>query len=546
MIESNSLEVGSGDLTRALLSLRSVATTIECSRGLVLTALVSAALLVRTFGLGTTGFSEDEVNKLRAVEAYSRSDFSANAEHPMLMKLAGWASVAAARWWNRHDRLASVGTISSEAALRLPNALVGGATTAVVFLLAEALFDTATGAWAALFWSLDVNAAAINRIGKEDTFLVFFLLLAAYWFERGKRSSALTAVERDRWFGRSGMAFGLMLASKYMPQYFGLHALFNIAADRNPADDVPDKRWPFFALMGAVFLVANFAVALPSTWSYVLGYARGETLRHSGYTFAHHLYANGIEASPAGLPPWFYLAFLATKVPLVVLAAAAVGIAWVCRHPSHRGATFVRVFLVFTLLPYSFVASKFIRYMLPVLAVIDMAAAVGVARTMRRLSNANAGVLGDLAPALVGSSLVLLLAVHNVNAAPYPSLAQNAIGAHLDEPGALFPDDEFYDAGIREAVAAIVRVAAPGAVVCGDATAVVAEYLARYGRPDMTACSIAHDGLPMQRGDTWVVAQDGHLYFENAAVIEALRRRLKPWTEISVRGVPAVQVYRLP
>src|SRR5205807_3174251 len=123
------------------------------------------------YGLGASGFSEDEINKLRAVEAYRRLDFTANAEHPMLMKAADWASLDAAAWWNAHDRLAAIATISPEAALRLPNALAGVATTALVFLLAEQLFDATVGMWASLLWALDANAAAINRIGKEDTFL---------------------------------------------------------------------------------------------------------------------------------------------------------------------------------------------------------------------------------------------------------------------------------------------------------------------------------------------------------------------------------------
>src|SRR5437762_1127888 len=98
MIESNSVEVGSGDavspsatassLTASLPSVPTLTTTLEHSRAMGLTLLVALALLVRTFGLSASGFSEDEINKLRAVEAYSHLDFSANAEHPMLMKLA--------------------------------------------------------------------------------------------------------------------------------------------------------------------------------------------------------------------------------------------------------------------------------------------------------------------------------------------------------------------------------------------------------------------------------------------------------------------------
>ena len=72
-----------------------------------------------------------------------------------------------------------------------------------------------TALWAGLFWALDVNAAAINRIGKEDTFLLLFLLLGAYFYERAKVQARLHGDTEgaQRWYARSGGAFGLMLAS---------------------------------------------------------------------------------------------------------------------------------------------------------------------------------------------------------------------------------------------------------------------------------------------------------------------------------------------
>jgi len=539
MSESNPADVVS--FPASLASDRLVTTALAHARAAAIVLLTGAALFVRLSGIGASGFSEDEINKLRAVQAYSRLDFSANAEHPMLMKLADWASVGAAEWWNGHAG-AAFGTISPEAAIRLPNAVAGAATTAVIFLLAEALFDTAVGAWGAVLWAFDVNAAGINRIGKEDTFLLFFLLLGALLYERAKAASR-GGDRPSRWFGASGGAFGLMMASKYMPHYFGLHALFNVAADRKAGK--AEKRASFYLSMAGAFLLANFAVLLPATWRYVVGYVRGDTVRHSGYAFAHHLYVNAIEASPWGVPPHFYLTFFATKVPIAVLAAAIIGIVWSARHPAHRGATFIRVFLVFTLLPYSLIASKFLRYMLPVLAVVDIAAAVGITRVIRAVDGVplRPRAAQACAPALVVVAILFPLLAQQVNARPFYGLAQNVIGAALSPAGLLFPDDELYDAGVREAVEAIAAGAVPGAVVCSDATAVVAEYLARAGRLDMKACSIAHDGLPPGTAETWVIAQEGHIYFENRDVIAQIRRRQSPWLDIRVGDVSAAQVF---
>jgi len=541
MIESSSVEVGSRDLTHPAAFFRPLSTTLESSRWLALTAVLAIAAMVRLPGLAATGFSEDEINKLAAVRAYSHGNFADNAEHPMAMKLADWMSLRAAAWWNATHAQQEV---AAEAALRLPNALVGAATSVALFLAAEALFDTTVGAWAALLWALDVNAAGINRIGKEDTFFLFFLLIAVWCFERAKQVMTVPAV-RDRWFNWSGAAFGVMLASKYLPGFFGLHAAFNIAADGDVEDKTPDKRLPFYAAMAAAFVAVNFAVLLPSTWAYVLGYLHGDTLRHTGYMFWGRLYVNEVAASPWGTPPWFYLTFLVTKVPLVVLGAAAIGLAWTARHSRHRGATFIRVFLVLTLLPYSLVASKFVRYLLPVLAVLDVAAAVGVAWLIRRARRIQPAERSAAVTMLLAAALVVPLGAHAVRAAPYYALAQNTIGARLAQNGLLFPDDELYDAGVREAVDAIARVAPAGAVLCSDATAVVSEYLRRDGRTDITACSIARDGLPMQPRDTWVIAQEGHIYFENQLVIEQIARRYAPWLELRVGGFPAAVVYHL-
>ena len=95
----------------------------------ILALLVILAFGLRVTQLGAIGFAEDEMNKLDAVHAYERGDFTANSEHPMLMKMLMWAS------------LRGVPASSEEAALRFPNALIGALTVIPLFLLTLALFD---------------------------------------------------------------------------------------------------------------------------------------------------------------------------------------------------------------------------------------------------------------------------------------------------------------------------------------------------------------------------------------------------------------------
>ena len=180
-----------------------------------LALLIVLGLGLRLNQLGAIGFAEDEMNKLDAIRAYETGDFSANAEHPMVMKTLMLVS----------SHLAP--TNSEEVALRLPNVLFGALTVVPLFLLTAAFFDRWTGLLAAAFWAVGINAITHNRIGKEDTLLVFFMLFAFYFFLRAKQTSPSDTSVRGRNYALSAMGFGLMIASKYFPHYLGLNMLFH-------------------------------------------------------------------------------------------------------------------------------------------------------------------------------------------------------------------------------------------------------------------------------------------------------------------------------
>ena len=182
--------------------------------------LALALLIVLGFGLrvtqlGAIGFAEDEMNKLDAIHAYERGDFAANSEHPMVMKVLMWAS------------LRGIPAGSDEAALRFPNALIGALTVIPLFLLTAAFFDRRHALLASAFWALGINAITLNRVGKEDSLLVFFMLFGFYFFLRAKQVSPADKPARNKRYAASAAAFGLMIASKYFPHYFGLNLLFH-------------------------------------------------------------------------------------------------------------------------------------------------------------------------------------------------------------------------------------------------------------------------------------------------------------------------------
>jgi hypothetical protein len=529
--------------TWPLLSLERFAISRAKARVVALVVVTSLAFGYRAAALSTYGLSDDEVNKVQAIDQYRLGHFGANAEHPMLMKLAMWGSVDLASAWNH---VAPAGdTIAIESALRLPNVLGGTLTTLVLFGLAELLFGTGVAVLASLLWALDVNAIAINRIGKEDTFLLFFFLLAMWCYERAKRQGVTDPTGAQRWYVRSGAAFGLMLASKYMPHYLGIYALFNVIADPHPGANRP-KKIRYYGAMLAAFIAANVAVLMPGTWQYCMQYVVGTGLVHHGYPYAGHLYVTNIPISPLGVPATFYLRLLATKVPLAVLGATVAGLVELVRRRRERGFVLLRVWLVFVLIPYSLVAAKFMRYALPLFAAVDLVAAIGFIagigwllrkRWLSRVTRVSVALV-----TLVVSIVALGAGLQSAH--PFYSLSRNAVGERIAAAGETFPE-EAYDYGVREAVAAIAGTTGPSAVVVSDVPAVVAYYLKAAGRTDLQVRSLSGQGIPDGRRPSWVIVQDDHATFENHDVVEQLRLQSVPWREFRAGDALTAQVFRI-
>ncbi|HTI38354.1 MAG TPA: phospholipid carrier-dependent glycosyltransferase [Vicinamibacterales bacterium] len=509
----------------------------------LLVAVMAVGVWLRCAHLGAVGFAEDEIDILRAVSSYGVGNYAANAEHPMVAKLMAYASWHAAAKWNMAAAARHLPRVSEEAALRLPAALLGGVITPLaLYLLCGEWFPNARVAlWAAAFWSLDGQAIALNRSAKEDTIFCAFFFLACALYACAQRLGERRLRDAHSSYVASGAAFGLMLASKYMPQYFGLHALYVRITRPDPGLNRPPRLRYYTAMIGA-FLCCNFGVLMPASWRHLAQYFRGHTLIHSGYDVAGRIYVNTLAATPAGVPPWFYVVWLATRTPLVVLAAAALGVGYVLRHPAARASVFLRLFLVLILLPYSFIAVKFVRYILPQLALIDILAAIGTVVAIdalaRRLPAGARGVIPVGAVVLfIGVPFSSALATR-----PYFSLSANALGQLWAPPGVLCPDDEFNDAAIREAVMTVAAKAGVGAAIASDASTVVSTYLARAGRSDIESRSLSRDGLPTPLCETWIIDGEGHRYFENEEMLRAVAMRppVRVWR---IRGAVAVRLY---
>ena len=506
------------------------------------TVVLSLALLVllgfglRVSQLNAIGFAEDEMNKVNAVASYERGDFTANAEHPMLMKLLMLISLNAAP------------NASKEVALRFPNVLIGALTVIPLFLLTAAFFDRWTALLAATFWAFGINAITHNRIGKEDSLLVFFTLFAFYFFLRAKQTSPSNVEFRKKNYIASAVSFGLMIASKYFPHYLGLNMLFhhNFHAYQ-PQPGEPGGRTPglFFIVIIMVFLLASPAVLMPQVWQYMSAYMGERLLSPSGYLFAGQLYKNNMSSSPFwGTPIYFYALFLLIKVPLVILAAFLLGLAVSVKNRNKIGYAFLLFMFLFWIIPYSLIGGKWLRYTLSLMPIVYMLAAIGVMALVRW---AMSKFPSKMATRSIVGAVVLIFIIVPAGIAythgPHYALYTNALAA--SEAGYFFPHDEFYDDGLREAISHVCSQAPKGAIIAHETPGVVAYYLAELDRTDLVSHPISSPDFDVRTasGPVFVVAQRGRTYFENRDELDFVRSNFRKVDEVMIEGLSAVEVF---
>jgi dolichyl-phosphate-mannose-protein mannosyltransferase len=516
-------------------------------------ALIAMAVMIiigaglRLKGLGAVGFAEDEINKVEAARAYDRGDFTANAEHPMLMKLLIDVSLRGARAWNSMTTSA----VSEEAALRFPNALFGALTAIPLCLLTAALFDLSTGLWAAALWSFGVTAITFNRVGKEDTLMVFFMLFAFYLFIQAKIADRSKNKLVNRLRNLSGVSFGLMMASKYFPHYLGLNMLYHHNYSMRPRKE-GEARWKtplsFFLLMGLAFVLANPAILSPKVWAYLNAYSGEKLLTHTGYLMGDRLYKNNISRSPFWATPlYFYLLWLAIKVPLAVLVTCLIGFVTGLRRWREPGHGFVIFMILFWIVPYSLMGAKWPRYLLSLMPFVYMSAAVGIVLLIRWTTSAFAkwNSRGWVSGAVTGVLLfatVVMPAFSAYASAPHYGLYSNVIGDRYT--AYFFPHDEFYDDGLNEAIRFVCANAPPNGTIVTETPGVVRYYTEKFGRKDLQSQVLSDPNFSVpSEGALYFVLQRGRTYFENRDKMKQVREHFPMVYASCVRDFTAAEVY---
>jgi 4-amino-4-deoxy-L-arabinose transferase-like glycosyltransferase len=504
----------------------------------ILCAILAAGLWLRLHALGAEGFADDEVHKWLAACRYLTGDLGGDdLEHPMLMK----ALAALAVWAGR-------GALSPEVATRLPSAVAGGLTAWATAALGRRLYGRGAGLLAGALVAVSTTAVGYHRIAKEDALLGLFFTLCMLCVAQA-RAAAEDARDRDqrRWELAGAAALGAAFASKYFIFYFPIPVLAYLWLMPSSRWRVPLVRWA--ALVGwalAVFLALNWTPLFPSTWSYIASYVHGDAVGgdrnvSESIVFMGRLYGNlGLRGDHT--PGWFYVVFAAVKFApaTAVLGFAGILLALLRRAPGDR---VLLPWLGIFWLSFQIAGGKYGRFFvstMPAFLLLAAAAAMWAAKA--------AALRARLAPRLVAAATALLLVVPEATAAlthaPHYRLYVNAFGGGDRRVTWFFPHCDYFDAGMREALAWVAANAEPGAEVVSEVDWTVRLYTAADGRPDLVSSPFLPGRGCHLRRPCYVLVHVGRRYRHNEAALDRLSGRA-PVHVVRIRGVDAVRVHRL-
>ena len=511
---------------------------------IALAAIIALGFGLRTYQLGRESLGEDEFNKLKTVEEYRTNGLTGrNGEHPFLMKGLQTASIVASEKWNAIA--GSSATISEEAALRFPTALFGAFTSLLLFLVVSQLFGTWPGLITAILWAVDPSAIGFDRVAKEDSFLLFFFLLANVFWIRSQTGAERGEGGWIKYVYIAAFFFGSMVASKYLPHLLAISLGYNVAlAFPGHKWQLKPKRWLiFFAVMGIGFLVCNPTILLPQTWREMLTFGTENRIGHDSYEFLGTLYPNRMTAWFSGVPWYFYYVFILLKTPVVTLLLFLVGLPLIFRKSIGDGRYFLLLWAFMWFLPFTVLGGKFTRYFAVAEPLVLIVAAVGLTGMASWIAVTLGGQSGKLAAfALVlialGSSLR-----SSVIAAPHYRLHLNALGSGGE--GTVFPHDEFYYASTFEIAKQIAAAAGPNAAVANETPALFEHYLRKAGRSDLRSISLSDDIAvrSLTAGD-FVIAARGRRYKSNSGYLEALKE-ISPMSITHIGDIESARIYRL-
>ena len=502
--------------------------------------LILLAFAVRIHSIGFNSLSEDETAKWMAIQQYRQGHFAGvNSEHPMMLKMLAWGSLAGGERWNKWASAHDLPTLAPEGWLRLPNVLFGAATAGILYLLCRLAMGMTGSFMAGFFWAFSPLTVAVNRLVKEETALTFFTLLACYFYWRAKTADGHGKTRF--WLALSAGAFGMATAAQYIIHLFGLNHLAWYVAGRRGLDRKPlhALHLRVFVLMGVAFLLTNPLVLEPESVRYVLGWLHHDGIRHTGYDFSGHLYPNFPSLLLAGVPWYFYLWMLIVKTPIPILVAIVAGtILLLLRRNTIVSCLFLSMGVV-QLAGLSLSGAKWIRYSLSLLPFLYLAGGYAVQAGWDWAKQTRARI-----PLAAMAGLVLLAwPVLELRAwSPYYPFYLNAIGGGKTNIARYFSPDETSEFDTRQVAEPICRDAPAGMTLATARPNSMRYYLQRCGRPDIRIVAL-YDPLYVPGNGDVIVLERSRRFLETQRFFDLLSPSDMPRREVRVGPVAASTMY---
>ena len=179
---------------------------------ILFTILIIASVL-RFWGLDNGDALSDEV--LYSFRAIGMLDFDEAADQTTPLE---WFDPSIPSWtkFSFHDHPPLVFAVQhvfmrvfgeTPFAFRLPSALLGIASVYLLYLIGSSLYGERVGLLAAMLMGVTVNHVVISRLGLQESYVIFFILLSAYFF--------LKAEKQKKYYILVGIATGFALLTKY-------------------------------------------------------------------------------------------------------------------------------------------------------------------------------------------------------------------------------------------------------------------------------------------------------------------------------------------
>jgi hypothetical protein len=512
---------------------------------------------LRAVDLSNESLGEDEWKKLESVEDYRAHGLTgANGEHPLLLKGVLTISVVAAERWNATSFVQGSPSlyVPVETALRLPVTVFGALSAILIFIIAAELFGADVGLIAAAMWAFDPAGIGFARIAKEDVILTFFFMLANVFFLRSQRVAENGDKNYFKWIWLTAVAYGGMMATKYMPHFLAISPAYYFAFQALPSTKWrigPRKWFLFLVIVGISFLLFNPTILLPDTWRAITSFVSENRVGYkveSSYEYLGLIYRNKLTLWLYGVPWHFYYVFMALKMPLTTIAGFVIGVVLMFRRYLGDGRYFLFWWCFFWFMPFSVLGGKFLRYFAFPLPAVVIIGAIGIVWLVRKVSEtafSNSNVR-NWAYIVALLTCMIVPMVGAIRSAPHYRLYTNVLGGGMTNGGSFFPHDEFFDARLGKTMKFIAENAGPRARVYSETPLLTKFHAQRVGRNDLVSVWLSDPAeLQQMRPGDYVIDARGRRYLSNDEMLKRLETIAEPDASIYLGDTPAVSIYRI-